>query len=71
MMDRWRRERVQLARSRMGVPDGHAVDLYDWQRAAAAGPGRWVSGWEAYVEAHQPDLLRVYLAQSEREGAMR
>ena len=40
-------------------PDGHAVDLYDWQLGAAAKPGRWATGWEAYVDEHQPNLLRV------------
>ena len=72
VMDTWRRERVQLARGWMDVPDGLAVDLYEWQRAAAAaGPGRWATGWAAYIDEHQPDLLRVLQSHSDREGARR
>ncbi len=71
VLDRWRRDRVLLARAWMEVPDGWRVDLYDWQVNAATLPGRWPAGWEAYVEAHQPGLGRVLQDQATRVGAER
>jgi hypothetical protein len=71
VLDRWRRERVLLARAWMEVPDGWRVDLYDWQVNAATLAGRWPAGWEAYVEAHQPGLVRILQSQASRAGAGR
>ncbi len=71
VLDRWRRERVLLARAWMEVPDGWRVDLYDWQVNAATLPGRWHAGWDACVEAHQPGLVRILQSQASRAGAGR
>ena len=65
----WSTERVLLARGWMEEPEEQRVDLYDWHMHAAARRGRWPAGWEAYVEAHQPDLVRVLEGQACRVGA--
>ncbi len=71
VLDQWRRERVLLARAWMEEPDEQRVDLYDWHMHAAARRGRWPAGWEACVEAHQRDLVRVLEDQACRVGAGR
>ena len=56
MLDRWRRESVEMAAALMGPAGSGPLDLLTWQENLSVGPSRSRACWLAFTDGYYPGL---------------